>query len=376
MVTIMAGAAVAPALGKIAEFFPEESLTTIKLILTLPAVFMVIFSLVSGRLTARFSKRKVLCLGLLIYLASGIGGGFANSIEMLLLSRALLGIGVGLIMPLSTGLITDFFEGEERVKTMGYSTASSNLGGIITTLASGALAVYSWRFSFGVYSLGFVALFLVLAYLPEQDNQNRGKTDAQKLPITVYAWAGAMFLFMLTFYSIPVNVAIFLKENQLGDASSAGLVISLSTAGGFVGGITFAHAQRITKNLFPVLLVGFMSTGYLILSHANSLPLLLLSTAIIGLGLGWTMPVLFVGATKAGGEGMGVQTMAVVSSLAYLGQFLSPIILDAVGQILGNTSTRFIFLVIGICYGILVLFMLLSLFRMRWRSSAVPVKTN
>ena len=360
LLTVMSGAAVAPALARIAAAFPEASATMVKLVLTLPSIFIIIFSFLSGQLSIRFSKRHILLFGLLFYLLGGVGGGFATTFEYLLISRAILGIGVGLIMPLSTGLIADFYFGEERSRLMGYSTASSNLGGIIATLAAGKLAMLSWRFSFGVYLLGLLVFLLVLFFLPEPGKSEKQGEDRKKLSAAVYFWGGATFVLMLAFYAIPINLAIFLDQNRFGDSSSAGLAISLVTASGFVGGLTFAKIQSLVKSFLNPLLLGLIAVGYFILYLASGLPQVLFGSAIVGLGLGWALPALYIGATTAAGDGLGVQAMAVVSSLAFFGQFMSPIVLSGVGEIFGDTSIRFAFAAIALCFSVFLLLALLS----------------
>jgi MFS family permease len=376
LITVMSGAAVAPAIAQIAAAFPDISQTAIKSILTLPAVFIIVFSLIAGRLSSRMPKRSILAAGLLFYLVGGVGGGFANSFELLLLSRAVLGIGVGLIMPLSTGLIADFFDGEERTKLIGYSTAASNLGGIIATMTAGGLAVLSWRYTFGVYGLGLIVLILVLLFLPEPETATSASTKRQKLPRVVYAWAGGAFALMIAFYAIPVNLAIFIRDNNLGDASTAGLALAVATAWGFVAGLFYGRVKLFLKSFLPVVLFGLLAFGFMLLSQAMSLPQILAATSAIGLGLGWTMPTLFIGATQAGGKGKGVQVMAVVSSMVFLGQFLSPIVLDYAGEFLGKSSERFTFSMIAFSFGTLLLVTLVRWTVAQWGNAMSWAKTQ
>ena len=360
LLTVMSGAAIAPGLAKIAMAFPDSSPTSIKLILTVPAIFIIIFSMVSGWLCTRLSKRKVLFLGLSMYLIGGAGGGLTNSIGNLLLFRGLLGVGVGLIAPLSTGLIADFYSGDVRAKLMGYSTAASSLGGIIATLAAGFLAAVSWRFPFGVYLLGLFVMLLVFVFLPESSQKQENTSIDSKLPASVYGWGACAFFFMLAFYAAPMNLAIFIEEIGIGGSAVAGLAISLITGTGFLGGLVFGRVKKSTASFLPSLLFALMAVGYFILSQSTNLAHVLLATATIGLGLGWSLPTIFVGATNAGGDGRGVQTMAVVSSLAYFGQFMSPVVFGVVGNIFGDSSIQFVFHVIAICFTILLLGVLLK----------------
>ena len=104
LLTAMAGAAISPVISNIARAFSNASPGRIKLVLTLPSLVVIPFALISGRLCDAFGKRTVLLTGLIFYLVGGLGGGFAGTIEVLLGCRALLGLSVGLIMPISRPL--------------------------------------------------------------------------------------------------------------------------------------------------------------------------------------------------------------------------------------------------------------------------------
>src|SRR5699024_295404 len=99
MATVMAGAAISPALGVSAAHFNDAGPVMSKLILTAPCLTIIPFSFFSSYLTTKMSKRMIVLIGLTIYVITGVGAQFSNSIELLLLSRFLLGAGVGLVMP-------------------------------------------------------------------------------------------------------------------------------------------------------------------------------------------------------------------------------------------------------------------------------------
>ena len=126
LLTVMASAAISPALAKISQAFPGTDPTLIKLILTLPSLLIVPFSLLGGWLATRMKKKQILLIGLVIYFLGGVGGGLANSVPQLLVIRALFGVGVGLIIPLSISLIADFCQKEERARIMGLSGSVSH----------------------------------------------------------------------------------------------------------------------------------------------------------------------------------------------------------------------------------------------------------
>jgi len=90
LLTVMASAAVSPALARIRQAFPGADIILIKLVLTLPSLVIIPFSLVSGWLLKFFKKKQVLLAGLVIYLVTGIGAGLAKTIGQLLFIRALI----------------------------------------------------------------------------------------------------------------------------------------------------------------------------------------------------------------------------------------------------------------------------------------------
>ncbi|WP_332633507.1 MFS transporter [Halalkalibacter flavus] len=342
LLTIMAGAAVSPALGDIALAFPNASETTIKLILTLPSVMIIPFIFVSSFLTRRYQKKQILFVGMLFYLVGGLGGGLAPTIELLLFFRSVLGIGVGLMMPISTSLVADFFDGEERTATMGQVSAANNLGGVVLFIMSGVLAAISWRMAFSVYILVLVAAIIVFFYLPKTKvDYSQQEIKLQPLPKQIYVFGVAMFFIVLAFHSIPVNVALFMQQEGIGNAQIAGIVISVGTAAGFVAGLLLARSKRLLHNYFITIMLVIMAFGFLTVGISQISFITGLGVGILGFGFGSIMPTVFDEVSRQVPRVQTVQAMAVVTGMLFFGQFFSPILLDSVGYLFGNESIRF-----------------------------------
>ena len=108
--------------------------------------------------------------------AGGSLAGIFDNIYIVLAFRALVGIGVGIIMPLSTGLLSFYYSKDKQDKLMGYSSAMNQMGGVIATLVAGLLASVSWRLSFLVYLIGLLSVVLcLLFYLTTVSALNHGK---------------------------------------------------------------------------------------------------------------------------------------------------------------------------------------------------------
>jgi MFS family permease len=214
LLTVMASAAISPALAKIRQAFPASDITLIKLVLTLPSLLIIPFSLLGGWLASRMKKKNILLIGLFIYFLGGIGGGLAQNITQLLIIRGIFGIGVGLIIPLSISLIADFYEKEERAKMMGLSGSVSHFGGVVFLLLSGWLACMNWRYAFGVYGLSVLIMFTVFFWLPEPEIKKTAGLVKSKLPGGVYLCAVLGALMMVAFYAAPTNLAMFIENER------------------------------------------------------------------------------------------------------------------------------------------------------------------
>src|SRR5699024_6500028 len=342
MATVMAGAAISPALGLIAEAFPEASSTMIKLVLTAPSLMIIPFSFLSSFLTFKMTKRTIIMMGLIIYLIGGIGPQLVSSIEVLLVLRLILGAGVGLVMPLSMSLINDYYTGKERTQMMGYNSAFSNFGGIITMLIAGWLATFGWRVPFNVYFLGLVIFLLILFYLPKGEIQQPANEKSKtKLPLAVYGYALAMGGVMLAYYPIATNIALYLEQSNLGGATLAGTIVSFTTVGGMITSLLLVRIEMTLKNyLIPVMLLG-MGVAFLCLAITTNIPLIIFSVCLIGFGQGSLFPTLVLKALDRVPVAYADQAVAWTSSFTFLGQFLSPIVLDGIGKVVNSDSIRF-----------------------------------
>ena len=361
LLTIMASAAISPALGNIAEFFSETDPTLIKLIITLPSMLIIPFAFISGKLCDYFGKRTILFIGLIIYMAGGVLGGFVSSIEKILFMRAVLGIGVGLIMPVSTALISDFYKGSEAVEMTGFVTASNNFGGIVAVIFSGWLAGFSWRYSFFVYLMAVIPFIFVMFFLPEPEKREKTEQTGKLHKIT---WTASIliFLMMTAFYVIPTNIAIFIKSSHLGNAGTAGLALAFLTTSAFIAGSFFAKLSRVLNKYMAAVQAVLMCLGFYLISNTSSIPVVLISVFLVGFSFGNFYPLILLLVVRNVPKNQNVKSMAIVSSAVFSGQFFSPVFFDSIGKIFGNTNVEFIFLAASVFTGIAAVILILRVF--------------
>ncbi len=342
--SVLSGAAVSPALGEIQLAFPTASDLAIQLILTLPPLLVIPVSILTGRLTLRFRRRQLLAIGLLLYIIGGLSGGLANSMVLLLITRALLGIGNGIVAPLSLSLIADFYQGDERASTMGLSSAMATLSGIIMPLISGWLAVFDWRLAFATYLVSLPVALLVALYLPEPAPDGNTRHSSQKLPRAVYGLGVLTFLLMVVFYLLPTRAALFLQETGIGNSAQSGLVIAAMNLSAFLIGLRFGSIRSHLKHFTHLLGLLALASGLGLMVLAQNLVFVIVAMFIAGLGVGTLMPTIFVETSNRVPTTLNAPALGIINSSLYLGQFASPLVFSALAALFQAPDVRFRFM--------------------------------
>jgi MFS family permease len=334
LVTVMSGAAVAPALGAIADYFSNADPLLIKLIITLPSLFIIITSLLFSLISSRLASKTIAVIGLILYIIGGCGAGFINSIYLLLIFRSILGIGVGLIAPLSTGLIAYFFDKNEQSKLMGYSSAMNNLGGIIATALSGYLVSLNWRYSFAIYLLGLFVMIMVIGILPKAEMSKTKNSIDLKSIRKIAPYVFAMFITMVIFYTVPSNFSIIVTKENLVPTSFIGLLMSVQNISAFITGLALSIIVKKVGRYTKYSASGMLALGFFSLSFTGNIVPVILGLVALGVGLGTLAPILNAQISLHVDKGKMTSSMAIMSAMLYLGQFLSPIIIDGIQSLL------------------------------------------
>ena len=347
LLTVMAGAAIAPALGVISAHFAGRNPLLIQLIVSLPALFIILTNLAFPWLCRLMKTRTLALTGLALYVLSGAGAYFVDNIWILLVFRALMGVSVGMIMPLSTGLLAYYFPPEEQAGLMGLSAAMNQMGGVVATFLAGVLAGISWNYAFLVYLLGLIAIILVAAFLPNERLSGRGGVSLSLLKRFHPSVVG-MFLVMILFFIYPTNFAL----TASGTLSEMGVTLTMVGLDvvAFLVGLCFGFLmKRFAAQMKYAAPLGF-AAGYLCLAAGSGLVWLLLGSAFIGVANGIGVPYLnTIGSVKAGKEAA-TTVMPLLSAALYLGQFLSPLIVSPAATATGTSPY-----VIAICIAIVYL---------------------
>ncbi len=155
----------------------------------IPAFAGGIFGLLGGYLTDLFGRRRVLTYSIVLYALAAFASGFSTSIEMLLVLRCLVFIGVCVEFVAAVAWLAELFpQPAQRERVLSYTQAFSSLGGLLVATANGLFVAYAaslpaiggfgleesisdphaaWRYTLMSGIIPAIPLILVRPFLPE-----------------------------------------------------------------------------------------------------------------------------------------------------------------------------------------------------------------
>lgn len=327
LLTVMAGAAMAPALWAVKAHFAGKPDLLIQFIVSLPALFIIVTNLCFPLLCRIAKTKSIAVAGLVLYVVSGTGAFFLEDISAILVLRALLGVSVGMIMPLSTGLLSYYFPPEDQSRLMGLCAAMNQIGGVIATLIAGVLAKVGWNYAFLVYSMGLFVLVLVLLFLPnERLDAPKGSGGFIHNLKRFYPSVLGMLLLMICFFIFPTNFsAVCVRMTNLDPIAVTIIMVALDVVAALVGVVFGGMMRRFRLSVKYFAPTSFL-LGYLCFATSQSLPSLLAGCLFIGIATGIGVPYLNTIASIKAGQDAATTVMPLLSAALYAGQFLSPLV--------------------------------------------------
>lgn len=333
--TIMSGATISASLPGIAARFADvENVALLsRLVLTLPAVFIALFSPAAGFLVDRFGRKPLLVASLGLFAIAGASGLVLDTLPGLLVGRAALGIAVGGIMTATTALVGDFFQGAARDRYMGLQQAFVGVGGTLFLTGGGFLAEVHWRGPFLIYTVAVLLVPAALAFLPEPRRARPAgpATGESRLGGRAAALLALLFLAaavnMIAFYMVPTQLPFYLETLGFAAPSLAGTAIGAGQLVGVVSALAFAPFRRLA-GIMGVFGLGFVSAGlsFLLLSGAESYAGVLAAMAVSGVCMGTIMPNFAAAAMLLAPPARRGRVSGLLVSSIFAGQFLSPIV--------------------------------------------------
>lgn len=212
-----------------------------------------------GKLADLYGRKLIFLFGSGLFLLGSILSGSSQSMEQLILFRALQGLGAGAVMPIVLTIIGDIFDLEERAKVQGLFSGVWGLSSVVGPAIGGLIVDhYSWRWVFYInIPFGIISGLLLFLFLKEKVERTKHSLDyfgtfALTAGIvallfalleggTQWAWGSAQSI--LLFGMFVVLTGLFLHQEYRAPEPMLPLtlfknrIIAISSIGGFVLGI-------------------------------------------------------------------------------------------------------------------------------------------
>lgn len=366
--TSLPGLAVSPILGELSTIFPHATELDIQMLTSLPSLLIIPFVLLAGKLAEKRDFIRLLRVGLWLFAASGVLYLFSSRMWQLMAVSALLGIGAGLIIPLSTGLISRYFTGEYRVRQFGYSSAITNMTLVVATAVTGYLAEVHWRLPFAVYLLPLISLVLS-AYLKKDAASVTIKQAAaiippiQSTPVISgkYGIHIRHLVQLMLFYGLVTYVVLavtfnlpFLMEAHHFSSGNSGLMISLFFLAIMAPGFMLDSLVKLLRNKTKLYSLLAIAIGLLLIWISPTEWLIVPGCILVGLGYGIIQPLIYDKTVDTAIPQKTTLALAFVMVMNYLAILLSPFITDFFQWIFHTGSQEFPF-IFNLCITILIM---------------------
>ena len=367
--TSLPGLAVSPILGELSTIFPHATELDIQMLTSLPSLLIIPFVLLAGKLAEKRDFIRLLRVGLWLFAASGVLYLFSSRMWQLMAVCALLGIGAGLIIPLSTGLISRYFTGEYRVRQFGYSSAITNMTLVVATAVTGYLAEVHWRLPFAVYLLPLISLVLS-AYLKKDTASVTIKQAAaiippiQSTPVISgkYGIHIRHLVQLMLFYGLVTYVVLavtfnlpFLMEAHHFSSGNSGLMISLFFLAIMAPGFILDSLVKLLGNKTKLYSLLAIAIGLLLIWISPTEWLIVPGCILVGLGYGIIQPLIYDKTVDTAIPQKTTLALAFVMVMNYLAILLSPFITDFFQWIFHTGSQEFPF-IFNLCITILIMY--------------------
>lgn len=360
-------AIIAPILPLMEQTFSQYSTAQVEMISTISSFGVLIFVLLSGFTIRYLGIYKTMVIGMVLALFAGLVPVFSENYNVILLSRFLLGGGIGLFNGLSYSLILRIYKGKIQKQLLGLQGATTNIIMMGLTFIIGGLVGYGWHTVFWVYLVALVPLTLVLIYgqkierLANEVKDEKPKV-VEKTNFAVMRY-GAEALIVFTIFSAgQLKLTNVLLETGAGNASVAAALLGWCTVVGILGSIAYGSIYNLFKSYtLPIAIIG-MGVALVIVSVGQTLPVIAVGQALLLANFVVAGPSLFAGASEVQPTGSDNLTSIVLLSWINIGVFLTPTSLQFIGTIFKtNGSAQSILRICGFILFALAAYMLLKL---------------
>ena len=361
-VTSLPGLAISPILEDLSRIFPSASELEIQMLTSLPSLLIIPFVLLSGWLSQRGESLTLLAGGLAVFFASGVVCIFAKDIRLLIVASSIMGIGAGVAVPYSTGLVVRYFTGDSRVRQLGISSAVNNLSLVLATAVVGWIATRDWHMAFIVYLLPAVSMVMLLALRNAKAAPEPKESDQMRQ--TKISWMRltglSLLYFVITFTTLVITFYLsFLLEKYRFPQEFSSVMISLFFLAIMLPGFALNTIIRRLRSMTIFVSLVAIVVGLLLVGTVPDIPLMTLGVVLTGAGYGVLQPVIYDKTAIIAPPEAATKALSVVMTVNYVAVVVCPFVVDFAEKLFRQKEESFPFVASAVLVAMVALLSLI-----------------
>lgn len=374
--------ALAPVISAITQAFPSTSQLTVQMVSTFLNLLMVLAALLSGAISKVICRRNMAIIGVgLLVVVSVCGCFFATGLWAVFCWSGLLGIGMGLFVPVASSMLVDYFDDDERKPLAGRQTAVVNLGGVLLSLLSGIIASQRWNNAYLIFLGAIPVLLMCIKFLPHEevkpDKTKHEMKTRTKIPPIVWIRTLQTMVFAVVYFTFSTNISLLLTEKGYASASLAGAATACFMLGGGVCGLLFTRITALLKSITAIGAFVLVGASFMCIYCFDGLISLFIAAFLGGGSLSIIFPYFLVTTSEYIDPTISVLSTSLIISVGpNFGSFLSPLIITNLSALFDGTSVRFRFCVASILAMLLAVLQLVLNIKKNGRESSVSNTAN
>lgn len=342
---------------------------------TVPSVTVIIFILLSSYFAKRVGMKKTIILGLLLAGVGGILPAFMANFQIVLISRVILGAGLGLYNSLAVTYISSLYSGDTRATLLGIRNSMEALGQTILIFLAGLLVNITWTASFLVYAVAFPIAFLFAMKVPEiRNEQNDISKNDIKEKMNPIVFVLVLFAILLVMNSIAISVRFASIATEIkGGEFNASNYLALMPILGILAGFIFGPVNKwIGKGTLYLGIIFYIVSNLLIATSNGNMTFLLMGLFLSSITGSWCFPFIFSNLDKVTTK----NTINFDTSLIFIGcnigNFIAPIVMELAQLLTGSTHLTAPFYVFA---GIFMLVLFVTFFMTKRKTDRVVINS-
>lgn len=360
---LMAAPNIAAAIPLMSKTFTGQSASAIETISTIPNLGIIAGIFISSVLVNFLGQKKTVMFGLVVALIFGITPVFSNNYYVVIISRLLLGVGIGLFNSLAISMISDFYGGDELSTMMGFQSSVSSLGSSILSFLVGYLIAFGWHATFIIYAIALPIMIIFGLVIPNVETKSvkHEKSIHQKVNLPVILISVMTFFIYAFFMVVTVKLADLLTYKNMGTGSQAATILGVFTLVSMAIGFVYGFVHKLLKQY--TLMIGFllMTIGFAILSRAASIANVTIGVVIVGLGFALVIPFIYTIINTIAPKGSENLASSVMLIFTNVGVFISPTLINYLSGLMGSQQPDMNMRVAAYGFGFLLLIAIFTL---------------